>query len=372
MGKTWTEQSQREKSGMIVKSSCSNGGEGETSFILKCYCLSGISCLLCRWVCVVCFVFHQQEKIFSPVHFIYLFILICSEYRLITLVHCDSEDNRIAQDCIVSGHQDQEYKWQKVLQKGSIISMHPPTGKLNLMHCIVCCAYQSGSINVISDCAAFLHVLGFWADFLCTAFFPACLHTFYLVSKYTAEFINLLKALHTAEKVCKLFFPVLISCSLPKCTPYLCSNLICITDTWSIQSSKHSIPLLKYYLMKILQHIYQYNRHFSKCCKGFVAKLLTRLRLEQNVFCYRSCLIMQKTFCDSFIARLKSLAEEVSKVIKMLLNCKEPYLKRILAFYTQEFLGYSCGMLQEDTEANHRILYFSSARLKWVGSICSA
>lgn len=87
-----------------------------------------------------------------------------------------------------------------------------PTGELNLTHC-VCCVYQNGSSNAISESAAF--ILLFRA-----AFSLAYMRTCYLVSKYTAEFINLFELLDYSKKRSgDFFFPaVLISCCLPKCT----------------------------------------------------------------------------------------------------------------------------------------------------------
>jgi len=41
---------------------------------------------------------------------------------------------------------------------------------------------------------------------MCAAFFPACIHTCYLVSKYTAEFINLFEALRYSRKGLLIFF----------------------------------------------------------------------------------------------------------------------------------------------------------------------
>lgn len=83
-----------------------------------------------------------------------------------------------------------------------------PTGKLNL--CVVLCAVHI-KVRVLMlfrivlpsfICFGF----GLIFFFLCTAFFPACIHAFYLVSKYTAEFINLLEALHYSRKGLQICF----------------------------------------------------------------------------------------------------------------------------------------------------------------------
>lgn len=117
---------------------------------------------------------------------------------------------------------------------------------------------------------------------------------------------------------------------------------------------------------KIFWHRYQFNRYFSKCFKVSVAKLLTKVGLEQNIFCYRNCLILKQKCLWLFHCWTVKLLAEVSQVSKELLSCKEPCLKCVLAFYTCEFLGYSSDMLQ-DTEVNHHILCF--LQLDWIGQL---
>lgn len=60
---------------MIVETSCSDCGEGKKLFWNAVDWVMCISCPLHRWVSVVCFTFHEYEKILFPVHILWVYVV---------------------------------------------------------------------------------------------------------------------------------------------------------------------------------------------------------------------------------------------------------------------------------------------------------
>lgn len=100
-----------------------------------------VTCPLHRWVSVVCFAFHEYEKIFFHVHI--LLVYVCSECRPKTLLYCSSKDDRIAWHCGVWSSRFEVREVQKVLLKCSTVSVYFPGVLMPFLIVLPSCFFSS-------------------------------------------------------------------------------------------------------------------------------------------------------------------------------------------------------------------------------------